>query len=146
MQVEAFGPLLEKYGDVETNPGAEPFEEILRRFEMPGSCYHLILLEETIVGAIRVVTLKTGTAARISPMFIRPSLQGRGIGRRGLEMVEEAYPDIRRWELDTIIEEESLCRFYEHSGYSPTGKEESVQPGLTIRYYEKFRQPGPTDG
>ena len=58
MQLKAFEGLLEKYQDYDTNPAAESMEKIVRRFEMEGSTYYLIMAGMEEVGVIRIVDKK----------------------------------------------------------------------------------------
>ena len=51
--------------------------------------------------------------------------------------MEKLYPDAILWKLDTIAQEEYLCRLYEKLGYRKTGKTETVQPGMDLVFYEK---------
>ena len=47
----------------------------------------------------------------ISPMFIHPIYQGKGIAQKVLILIEEMFPEARSFELATILEEERNC-FY----------------------------------
>jgi len=51
--------------------------------------------------------------------------------------MEHLYPDARKWELDTIAQEEKLCHLYEKMGYRKTGRVEKLKDGMDIVYYEK---------
>ena len=136
MQVKAFKLLLDKYRDYNTNPGAEPLERIIQRMEEDFTDYYFIQLGSLNIGAIRVVSLQNNTY-RISPMFILPEYQGNGYARQALINVESLYPKARRWALDTIKQEQKLCTLYEKMGYIATGKQEDIQPCMTIIFYAK---------
>ncbi|MEA4919718.1 MAG: GNAT family N-acetyltransferase [Clostridiaceae bacterium] len=136
MQVRAFAPLLEKYKDYDTNPGAETFEKVKKRMEQSFTDYFLIELGGLSIGAIRIVRNLKGIC-RISPIFILPEFQGRGYAHQAIKAAEMLYPEVCRWELDTIKEEEKLCRLYESLGYTVTGREKELQKGMTLIYYIK---------
>ena len=136
MQAEAFAELLEKYRDTATNPGAEPVEKVAMRMAQDTTDYYLILTAGTPIGAARVQRL-SGDVCRVSPIFILPAFQGRGYAQAAMCALEELYPQAAAWRLDTIKEEPRLCRLYEKLGYRQTGREEVLQPGMTIVYYEK---------
>lgn len=136
MQVCAFRGLLEKYRDYSTNPAAEPLEKTKRRLEDSHTDYYFILLGETKIGAIRI--WRAERSCRISPVYILPKYQGRGYAQKAISLAEQRYPEISRWNLDTIKEEEKLCYLYEKLGYRQTGEESKVQPGLTLTEYEKI--------
>ncbi len=136
MQIKAFAYLLDKYHDSTTNPGAEPLERIIQKMEQTFTDYYFIQLGDENIGAIRIVRLHNG-ACRISPMFILPEFQGKGYAQQAIKNIESLYPDACRWELDTIKQEPKLCYLYEKMGYVTTGKEEDIQPDMTIIFYEK---------
>ena len=136
MQIKAFGALFDKYRDVNTSPAAESLEIIIERMEQDFTDYYLILLNETKIGAIRVVR-PGNRVCRISPMFILPEYQGKGYAQQAILLAESLYPEAKQWTLDTIKQEKMLCHLYEKMGYVPTGKEEKIQDGMDIVYYVK---------
>ena len=136
MQVKAFAELLEKYCDTATNPGAESLEKVAARMAQDTTDYYFILTGDSPVGVVRVQRLPEDVY-RISPIFILPAFQGRGYAQAAMCALEELYPQAAAWRLDTIKEEPRLCRLYEKLGYRQTGREEVLQPGMTIVYYEK---------
>ena len=98
--------------------------------------YYFIRAEGRPIGAARVQRLPED-ACRVSPIFILPAFQGKGYAQAAMRALEELYPQARTWRLDTIREEAKLCHLYEKLGYRRTGREEILQPGMTIVYYEK---------
>lgn len=137
MQIEAFRELLEKYQDFTTNPGAESVEKVEARLKQDITYYYFICLGETKVGAVRVVdTKESGKNKRISPIFILPQFQGRGIAQEAIRLCEEAHGK-EHWELDTILQEPGNCHLYEKMGYRRTGRTEVVNERLTLVFYEK---------
>ena len=138
LQVAAFTPLLERYGDVDTSPAREPLEKTLARLEDPATDYYVILQGEVPVGGVRVVSQEKGR--RISPIFLTPACQGKGTGRAAMLQLEALYPETERWTLETILQEERLCRFYESLGYRATGEETVLKEKMTLVHYEKNRK------
>lgn len=98
--------------------------------------YYFIRFNGKTIGAIRVVRLPDSTC-RISPMFILPAFQGRGLAQQTLACVEQFHSDALGWQLDTIKEEPRLCHLYEKMGYKRTGREEQLQENMTIVFYAK---------
>lgn len=139
MQAEAFAELLEKYGDTATNPGAEPLERVEARMAQDTTDYYFILADGRKAGGVRVQRLPENVC-RVSPIFILPAFQGKGYARAAMGALEEMYPQAETWRLDTIGEEAKLCHLYEKLGYRRTGREEILQPGMTIVYYEKQKR------
>ena len=137
MQVEAFAGLLEKYKDVDTNPGNEPIEKVIMRLKQSFTYFYLIQSNEDVVGAIRVVDKKEdGKRKRISPLFVLPQYQNKGIAQMTISAVENVH-GADNWELDTIMQEKGNCYLYEKMGYQATGKTRVVNDSMTLVFYEK---------
>ena len=136
MQIASFRALLEKYRDVEINPGAEPLSRVVERMQQPFTDYYFILLNGTQIGVIRVVR-RSDDICRVSPIFVLPEFQGRGCAQQAMLQAEALYPHTTVWQLDTILQEEKLCYLYEKLGYRKTGETETIQPGMDIVFYEK---------
>ncbi|MDE6837634.1 MAG: GNAT family N-acetyltransferase [Acutalibacter sp.] len=136
IQRRAFGALLEKYQDFDTNPAAEPLEKIQWRLNSPERDYWLIQAEGQPVGLACVRQSEKGRC--VSPIGLLPEWQGKGVGRQVMALLEKSYPDDCYWELSTIFQEPGLCRFYESLGYKRTGSETQVLPHMTVVGYEKY--------
>jgi len=70
-------------------------------------------------------------------MFILPQFQNNGYAQEAITAIESLYSDTKIWELDTIKQEEKLCYLYEKMGFTRTGKERALQPGMTLIDYSK---------
>jgi GNAT superfamily N-acetyltransferase len=136
IQVEAFKPLLDMYQDFDTSPANETIQRTIDRLQQKQTDYYLIVFDNITVGAIRIVR-KENRRYRVSPIFILPEYQGKGIASATMQTVESLYEDAIFWELDTILEEQKLCRLYEKLGYSMTGKVTKMNERMTIVFYEK---------
>jgi len=136
MQKSAFYDLLEKYQDYKTNPGSETEEVVRDKFYQENTKYFLIILNmKDVCGAIRIVTEEK--YYRISPIFIIPQYQNKGIAQKVFRIIEDEYTQKDTWSLSTIKEEGRNCHIYEKNGYKRTGKEEKIKEGMTLIYYEK---------
>ncbi|MGR6898642.1 GNAT family N-acetyltransferase [Rummeliibacillus sp. BSL5] len=139
MQVAAFKPLLEKYKDDEINPANESMERVLKRINREDGSFFKILASNKLVGAI-CISWKEETQFWISPMFILPTYQGKGIAQKVIHLVEEMYPQAVSWELATIVEEKRNCYLYEKMGYKQTGFSKKINDCTTLIYYKKVCQ------
>jgi predicted N-acetyltransferase YhbS len=72
-----------------------------------------------VVGSARGVV--SGNACEIRAVCVDPSRQGRGLGRALVRAVEEAHPDVERFELTTNTVVPGNVEFYERQGYRVTG-------------------------
>lgn len=136
MQIESFSPLYEKYHDDKTSPAKEDINDILTRMAQKTTVYYEIVGDDEIVGGIRIRELDN-KRYRISPIYILPRFQGKGIAQEVFRLIEEMYSDSKVWELDTILQEAGNCHLYEKLGYIRTGKEEIINNKMTIIFYEK---------
>lgn len=136
MQAAAFAPLLEKYRDYETNPACESVERIIEKMNQPQTTYFYILSGDDVAGAVRLFKID-GLTMRVSPIFILPEYQNKGLAQAAMIQLENEYPQADKWELDTILQEEKLCRLYEKLGYRQTGESYDIKDGMTIVFYEK---------
>ncbi|MBQ2956498.1 MAG: GNAT family N-acetyltransferase [Clostridia bacterium] len=135
MQKRAFAPLLEKYGDVSTNPASEPLIKVIGRLRQSYADYYIIYIDGQAVGGVRVVRRRE-RKCNISPLFVVPEFQRRGIATAVLTILEEMYPETI-WELNTILQETGNCRLYEKHGYRRTGEYEQINERMTLVYYRK---------
>lgn len=136
MQLEAFAKLLEKYQDFDTSPGNEPLERVRARLEQAFTYFYFVCLDETKVGAIRVVDNMDQSRKRISPLFILSQYRNKGIAQQAIALCEEIHGS-RGWELDTILQEQGNCHLYEKMGYVRTGDTKVINERLTLVFYEK---------
>lgn len=135
MQIESFRALLEKYQDYDFSPGAEKLERTIQRFQEPVTDYYLICRGEQQIGALRICDF--GELCKLKQIFILPQFQERGYAQQAIHMVEVQYPNAKRWECDTILQEDKLCHLYEKMGYRKTGKTQRIKDGMDLVFYAK---------
>ncbi|HDR7573398.1 TPA: GNAT family N-acetyltransferase, partial [Bacillus mobilis] len=102
MQIDSFSPLLNKYKDYETNPANESIEKTILRINNPSNNFYKIIFDSNLVGAICISKKEILNNFWISPMFIHPNYQGKGIAKKVLILIEEMFPEARSIELATI--------------------------------------------
>ncbi|EJV65055.1 N-acetyltransferase [Bacillus wiedmannii] len=139
MQIDSFSPLLNKYKDYETNPANESIEKTILRINNPGSNFYKMIIDSNLVGAICISQIERPYKLWISPMFIHPIYQGKGIAQKVLILIEEMFPETRSFELATILEEERNCFLYEKMGYKRTEVIKKLNDKTTLIYYKKER-------
>ncbi|MGE7881769.1 GNAT family N-acetyltransferase [Bacillus sp. NPDC094077] len=139
MQIDSFKPLLNKYKDYETSPGNEAIEKTILRINNPDGGFYKIIVDSNLVGALCISQKEVPYKFWISPMFIHPSYQGKGIAQKILILIEGMFPEAMSWELATILEEERNCFLYEKMGYKRTQLEKKLSEKTTLIYYKKER-------
>lgn len=137
VQVESFRELLERYQDTSTNPANETVERVVARINRTDGAFYKIFADQQLAGAI-CIYWKAGEQFWVSPMFIRPRSQGKGIAQSVLIQVEQMFPQAASWELATILEEERNCYLYEKVGYVRTGVSKRLNDRATLVYYQKL--------
>lgn len=50
---------------------------------------------------------------------------------------EAIYPEIKKWQLETIQQEPHLVRLYQKLGYQLTGYVEKINDAMSLVYFEK---------
>lgn len=137
MQVRAFQGIYEKYRDTETSPATEEIDKVVMRLNQWFTYYYFIVLQEEIVGAVRVADKKgEEKPKRISPIFVMPEHRNQGIAQAAIRAVEEIH-GAHDWELETILQEEGLCHLYEKMGYERGEILAQVNDRLTLVRYRK---------
>lgn len=75
---------------------------------------------------------------KISPMFILPSYQGKGVAQKAITLIEDLFPQANTSELATILEGERNCYLYEKMGYNKTGVSKKLYDNATLIFYKRF--------
>ncbi|SDN15358.1 Pentapeptide repeat-containing protein [Psychrobacillus sp. OK028] len=81
--------------------------------------YFKVLQDEEIIGGI-IITISGKSFGRIDRIFIDPDYQGKGIGSRVINLIEEEFPNVRTWDLETSSRQINNHYFYEKMGYRTT--------------------------
>lgn len=141
LQVEAFMPLYEKYQDEKTSPAKESLERIIEKITEENSDFYFIIFNGEKIGGVRVRWHQRKTVYEnvnwISPIFIIPKFQNKGIASKVLEQLFCNYPNTIEWRLDTIKQEAGNCHLYEKCGFIRVGDDRVVNENMTLINYVK---------
>jgi ribosomal protein S18 acetylase RimI-like enzyme len=96
-----------------------------------------ITLDGRIVGSVRGY-VRNGTGF-ISRLIVHPDFQGRGLGTRLIQAIEEYLSQAKRYELFTGHKSERNIHLYQKLGYRPF-RTEKINDRLTQVYLEKLRE------
>lgn len=80
------------------------------------SAYWKILLDETLVGGAIVVSHPRGRYY-LARIFLDPAVHRQGIGSRVMQLLFDAYPEARLWNLETPPWNTRTRAFYEKLGF-----------------------------
>ncbi|NWK69858.1 GNAT family N-acetyltransferase [Bacillus paramycoides] len=78
--------------------------------------YFKVILDEEIVGGI-IVTISGKSYGRIDRIFVDPIHQGKGIGSQVIDLIEEEFPTVRIWDLETSSRQINNHHFYKKMGF-----------------------------
>lgn len=128
IQKSAFKPLYEMYHD-EGNPYLRGVEDILRRLN-ENNRYFTILYGDEIVGGIvyrskgkrtPYIELEEGEYY-LGRVYIKPELQGKGIGRTAILLCEKEFTDAKTFYVDFPKDLGKNRKCYSNAGYFDTGE------------------------
>ncbi|WP_173108137.1 GNAT family N-acetyltransferase [Bacillus sp. KH172YL63] len=111
-------------GMIDTNiqpPGYASVE--MTRYMMDELEYFKIIENDRIVGGI-IVTLTGNVFGRIDRIFVQPDHQGKKIGSKAMKLIEETFPNVGTWELETSSRQVNNHHFYGKMGYKTTFQSE----------------------
>ena len=94
-----------------------------------------IIADDTIIGGAFVTGL--GKKGEIGAIFIDTLQQHKGYGKQAMSLIEEMYPNVKRWKLETPADSFELHTFYESLGYVKIGEMKDKKSGMTGFVYEK---------
>ena len=94
-----------------------------------------LVMGEVTVGVI-VTFEKTSFSRWLGCICLLPSCQGKGYGLQAMRLIEQAYPSVRQWGLDTPAGNPRNRRFYERAGYQVVGQTE-LWEGFSLLVFEK---------
>jgi len=102
------------------------------------SKFLFIKVDNQRIGLLRLWLDTEEKVARISPILVLPEFQGRGLAQKALLTIEQEYPQIVTWKLDTIKQESKLVHLYKKLGYKMVpGKESHIKKGMDIIFFTK---------
>lgn len=130
LALRAFQPDFEKYGVY------PPLLNVKKKSFLPPRLFGKTIYEDdTIIGGAFIVAL--GKKGEIGAIFLDPSYQKKGYGRQTMLAIENRYPRVTRWKLETPSESIGLHRFYEALGYIKTDEMKDPKSDMIGFIYEK---------
>lgn len=141
LQVKAFMPLYEKYQDDDTSPAKESLKRVTEKIIEENSDFYFIVFNGEKVGGVRVRWHQGKKVYEnvnwLSPIFIIPKFQNKGIASMVIEQLFDIYPNTIEWRLDTIKQEKGNCHLYEKCHFVRGGEAIVVNDKMTLVDYVK---------
>lgn len=91
-----------------------------------------------LLGSIRGIV--TGSTCLIRVLVVAPEAQGRGVGALLLAAMEDAHPQVERFELTTNMIMTGNVRFYLRHGYAVVEQVQHAN-GIRLAFMRKCRAP-----
>ncbi|HOX56582.1 MAG TPA: GNAT family N-acetyltransferase [Candidatus Paceibacterota bacterium] len=161
LQKIAYQSEAELYGDDSLPPLQQTLADLLADFERTPErvavLAHAPAAEDTHPDADQIVFLKAvvngkiigsvrgfaiGATAYIRRVIVHPYFRGRGIGRRLLREIENAFPDVQRFEAKTGHQSKRNLFQLTHTGYQVL-RTEPFTPHINWVFLQKERAPAP---
>ncbi len=103
----------------------------MQRYHTWDNKYYKVIYNENLIG-VTLISYTGKEHARIDRLYIIPEYQGIGIGRKVINIIEDMFPTVKIWTLDTIKESTRNHEFYERIGYK------LIEDDDEERYYIKI--------
>lgn len=95
-------------------PGFDSID--MQIYHMWDGRYYKVLLSGEIV-AVLLITYTNREHARIDRFYIHPAHQGKGIGTQAFKLLEDMYPQVSHWQLETTRKSARNQHFYKKLGF-----------------------------
>ena len=109
-------------------PGYDSID--MQKYHMWDKRYYKILYGNALAGVL-LISYTGREHARVDRFYIDPLFQNKGIGSKVIALMEELYPRVKLWTLDTIQKSIRNQIFYKNNGYEKAGEDEDE-----IYYYK----------
>ena len=137
LQKTAYQSEAEIYGDDSLPALRQTLAELQQDFERPEQVFIKAVVRGKIIGSMRGYA--ANDSAFLSRVTVHPYFRGRGIGRRLVEEIEKAFPDVKRFEAFTGHKSERNLYQFRKLGYQEF-KTEPFTPAITWVYLQKERK------
>lgn len=143
IQRQAFQKYAKKYGDFDSNPYHMSLHRMEFNIQYRYGQYYKVINEETgqIIGGIFGFELDQKEIMKIAQFYLLDEYQSLGYGKIVLNYFIEKNPQVEKWFIDTILQEEYNVEFYRHFDFEIIDEEEEHE-GLTfVTMLKKTNQP-----
>lgn len=100
-------------------------DALRRQVERPDSEFLVADDGERIGGVAYASAVADGKTVTLHQLYVRPGLQGRGIGSMLLDEIFESFPDAARVRLEVDEKNATAIAFYVAQGFSEAGRTEN---------------------
>lgn len=116
-------------------PGVEDGSMVETAFDE--QTMYAIRSEESIIGGI-IVEPRPSNEMFLQTLWVAPDHQRTQVGSRAMTFLEEQYPEVTAWSLETPKRSEQNRRFYEQHGYRIVDEEGDPDEVVLLTYRKKM--------
>ncbi len=113
-----------------------------RRLEQPNGEF-LVADDGARLGGMAFASADAaGTAVKLHQLYVRPAMQGRGVGGMLLDEIIESFPDATVFSLEVEEANARAIGFYAAQGFEPAGRTAhcgTAQSGIPALVFERRR-------
>lgn len=133
VQRESFAIYAERYGDFESNPYYMDLHRMKFNINYRFGQYYKLIDKDTeeIIGGLFCFELDEKETMKIAQFYFLEPYQHLGYGSDVLKKLFTIHPQVKKWYVDTIMQEEYNVEFYKHLGFEIIDEEEEHE-GLTF--------------
>ncbi len=133
VQKKSFKKYLDKYGEFDSNPYHMTLHRMEFNIKYPYGQYYKIIDENKneIIGGIFGFEVDKKEIMQIGQFYLLEEYQAKGYGKEVMNFFLEKNPQVEKFYLDTILQEEYNVEFYKHFGFDIIDTEEEHE-GLTF--------------
>lgn len=133
VQKKSFAKYTIKYGDFDANPYYMTLHRMEFNIKYQYGQYYKVIDEDTkkIIGGIFGFEVDTSEIIQIGQFYLLEEYQSLGYGKEVLNFFINHNPHVKKFYLDTIMQEEYNMNFYKHFGFEIVDTEEEHE-GLTF--------------
>ena len=131
IQKQAFAKYATKYGDFDSNPYDMDLHRMEFNIKYRLGRYEKIMIDEEIIGGIFAFELDEKDIKKIAQFYILPGYQKLGYGKKAFEEFLNTDSEVKKWFVDTILQEDANVKFYTDFGFEIIDEEEEHE-GLTF--------------
>ena len=133
VQRESFAIYAKRYGDFDSNPYYMDLHRMEFNINYRFGQYYKLIDKDTgeIIGGLFCFELDEKETMKIAQFYFLEPYQHLGYGSDVLKKLFTIHPQVKKWYVDTIMQEEYNVEFYKHLGFEIIDEEEEHE-GLTF--------------
>lgn len=131
VQKASFEKYYDKYGDFDSNPYDMDLSRMEFNIKYRFGRYEKMVVDNKIIGGIFAFELEDPMIKKIAQFYVLPEYQNLGYGKKAMKEFLDSDLNVKKWYVDTILQEDANVGFYQSFGFEIIDEEEEHE-GLTF--------------